>query len=91
MLTGSTGQEFHLQKRHISVGDQITCRITKLLNTNIWRKPKCQSIASGLQRIDFCTNRVILPEDFATLYTTIEESLEDLVAKYKTFIKTNLL
>jgi N-acetyl-gamma-glutamyl-phosphate reductase len=33
---------------------------------------------------------VILPEEFCTLYTTVEESLEDLLAKYQDFIKTSL-
>jgi hypothetical protein len=33
---------------------------------------------------------VILQEEFSTLYTTIEESLEDIIAKYEAFIKISL-
>jgi hypothetical protein len=33
--TGSTGAESAHQKRHISAGDQITCRITKHSTTSI--------------------------------------------------------
>jgi N-acetyl-gamma-glutamyl-phosphate reductase len=33
---------------------------------------------------------VILQENFATLYTTVEESLEELVTIYETFIKISL-
>jgi N-acetyl-gamma-glutamyl-phosphate reductase len=44
------------------------------------------TIASGIyKRIDFVPNRVILPEEYSYIYTTIEESLEDIVAKYETY------
>jgi hypothetical protein len=38
----------------------------------------------------FCRTERFCKRNFATLYTTVEESLEDLVAKYEAFIKTNL-
>jgi N-acetyl-gamma-glutamyl-phosphate reductase len=38
----------------------------------------------------FCTQRWFCQRIFATLYTTVEESLEAVLAKYQDFIKTSL-
>jgi N-acetyl-gamma-glutamyl-phosphate reductase len=51
-----------------------------------------ESITSWLyKRIDFLYRiEVILQEEFCNLIHTVEESLEDMVAKYEAFIKISL-
>jgi hypothetical protein len=49
-------------------------------------KSKCPQLqAEYTNELIFVPNRVILPEEYSYIYTTIEESLEDIVAKYETY------